>query len=157
MIMRRLQAPFFFVLFAIVLTLAVSAAGGSITLPLKAGSVKFAVIGDTGTGDQHQRDVAKQLSDSRQQFPFDFVIMMGDNMYGGDKPKDYVNKFEAPYKPLLDGGVKFYATLGNHDNPNQRFNKPFNMGGERYYSFKPSLNAGVRFFALDSNYIDKDP
>jgi predicted phosphodiesterase len=140
----------------LLLGLTISAPAATITLPLKPGSVKFAVIGDTGTGDQHERDVAKQLSDSHQQFPFDFVIMMGDNMYGGDKPKDYVNKFEAPYKSLLDGGVKFYAALGNHDNPNQRFYKPFNMGGERYYSFKPSLNAGVRFFALDSNYIDKD-
>ena len=42
-----------------------------------------------------------------------------------------------PYKPLLDGGVKFYAALGNHDDPSERFYKPFNMNGERYYSFKP--------------------
>ena len=63
--------------------------------------------------------------------------MMGDNMYGGDSAKDYDKKFEAPYKPLLDAGVKFYAALGNHDDPNQRFYKPFNMNGERYYTFKP--------------------
>ena len=49
--------------------------------------------------------------------------------------------------------MKFYASLGNHDNPNERFYKPFNMNGERYYSFKPESN-GVRFFALDSNYMD---
>ena len=34
-------------------------------------------------------------------------------------------------------GVKFYATIGNHDDPNQPFYPPFNMGGERYYTFKP--------------------
>ena len=26
--------------------------------------------------------------------------------------------------------------LGNHDNPSQRFYAPFNMGGERYYTFR---------------------
>jgi 3',5'-cyclic AMP phosphodiesterase CpdA len=120
-------------------------------LPMTMGSVKFAVIGDTGTGDKHQIAVAQQLTRWRQRFPFDFVIMMGDNLYGGDKPKDYAKEFEVPYKTLLDGGVKFYAALGNHDSPNQRLYKPFNMNGEKYYTFK---KAGVRFFALDSNYVD---
>ena len=32
--------------------------------------------------------------------------------------------------------MPFYASLGNHDDPNQRFYKPFNMNGERYYTFK---------------------
>jgi hypothetical protein len=133
-----------------------SPAGGStLTLPNKDGSVKFAVIGDTGTGDSHQREVGQALANARAKFKFDFVVMMGDNIYGSDKPSDYQKKFEVPYKALLDGGVKFYAALGNHDNPNQRYYKPFNMNGERYYSFKPSLTANVRFFALDSNYMDE--
>ena len=55
---------------------------------------------------------------------------------------------------MLDANIKFYASLGNHDNPNQRFYKPFNMNGERYYTFRPK--PGVRFFALDSNYMDQD-
>jgi opacity protein-like surface antigen len=33
-----------------------------LTVPVKNGSVKFAVIGDTGTGDKHQLAVAKQLT-----------------------------------------------------------------------------------------------
>ena len=122
-------------------------------LPLKDGSVKFAVIGDTGTGDSHQLAIAKALDAARARFPFEFAVMMGDNLYGGDSEKDYEKKFGTPYKPLLDAGVKFYASLGNHDNPNQRMYKPFNMNGERYYSFKPAKSS-VRFFALDSNYID---
>jgi len=122
-------------------------------LPMKMGSVKFAVIGDTGTGDSHQLAVARQLATYRGKFPFEFVIMMGDNLYGGNSAKDYDKKFAIPYKPLTDAGVKFYASLGNHDDPSERFYKPFNMGGERYYSFKPA-NSSVRFFALDSNYMD---
>jgi predicted phosphodiesterase len=122
-------------------------------LPLKNGSVKFAVIGDTGTGDKHQISVANRLAASRAKFPFEFVLMMGDNLYTGDSPKSYKDSFEVPYKALLDAGVKFYASLGNHDNPNERLYKPFNMNGERYYTFKPDKSS-VRFFALDSNYVD---
>jgi len=135
------------------LVLAVSAlVAQDLTLPMKNGSVKFAVIGDTGTGDKHQLAVAKQLAATRARFPFGFVIMVGDNIYGGNSARDYDRKFAIPYKPLLDDDIKFYAALGNHDDPSERYYKPFNMNGERYYTFKPA--DGVRFFALDSNYMD---
>jgi hypothetical protein len=63
-----------------------------------------------------------------------------------------MRKFEVPYKPLLDAGVKFYASLGNHDDPNiERLYKPFNMNGERYYTFK---RGDTQFYALDSTYMD---
>ena len=148
MIMRRAM------LFVLLFTLTGPLAAQDLKLPLKDGSVKFAVVGDTGTGGSDQYAVGKQVFNYRAKFPFEFVLMMGDNMYGSDRPKDFTKKFEEPYKSLLGAGVKFYAALGNHDNPNQRMYKGFNMNGERYYSFKPSLNAGVRFFALDSNYMD---
>jgi hypothetical protein len=125
----------------------------ALRLPLKQGSLRFAVIGDTGTGSREQHDVGQQMATFRTRFPFDFVIMLGDNIYGADTPEDYRKKFELPYAPLLADKVKFYASLGNHDNPTQRFYELFNMGGERYYTFKPK--PGVRFFALDSNYMDK--
>src|SRR5713101_8312751 len=119
--------------------------------PAKSDSLRFAVIGDTGTGERPEYEVGAQLAKSRQTFPFDFVVMLGDNLYGGQKPKDFRDKFELPYKALLDEGVKFYAALGNHDDPNQRFYKLFNMNGRKYYTFKP--RSGIRFFALDSNYM----
>ena len=129
-------------------------AGQELRLPNRDGSVKFAVIGDAGTGNSRQRTVANELAAWRTRFPFDFVIMTGDNMYGGENARDFRKKFEIPYKSLLDGGVKFYASLGNHDDAAiQRNYKLFNMNGERYYSFKPKN--GVRFFAIDSNYVDK--
>jgi hypothetical protein len=80
--------------------------------------------------------------------------MAGDNMYGSERARDFEKKFEIPFKPLLDAKVKFYASLGNHDDAATQQNyKLFNMNGERFYSFKPQN--GVRFFALDSNYVDK--
>jgi predicted phosphodiesterase len=122
-------------------------------LPNKSDSLKFAIIGDSGTGATAQYKVAEQLIASRAKFPYEFVLMMGDNLYSGSGEKDYKKKFELPYKTLLDSGVKFYATLGNHDNANEKFYKPFNMNGERFYTFKPK--PGVRIFSLDSNYMDK--
>src|SRR3954467_992980 len=124
----------------------------AIKLPLAKDSVRFAVIGDSGTGDQKQYEVAKEMEIYRQAVGFDFVIMLGDNIYGAHEPRDFAQKFEIPYKPLLDGGVKFYASLGNHDDPNiERLYKPFNMGGQRYHTFKKN---GAQFFALDSDYMD---
>lgn len=127
-------------------------ANRDVKLPLHQGSVRFAVIGDSGTGDKEQYEVAKEMEAYRTAVKYDFVIMLGDNIYGGHGPEDFGRKFEHPYKPLLDAGVKFYASLGNHDDPNiERLYKPFNMNGERYYTFK---KGDTQFFALDSNYMD---
>ena len=129
-----------------------NANGPEIDLPLQPKSVRFAVIGDSGTGDRAQYDVAHQMDTYHDKVGFNFVIMLGDNIYGGHLPSDFTKKFEIPYKSLLDAGVKFYAALGNHDDPSQeRLYKPFNMNGERYYTFK---KGDVEFFVLDSNYMD---
>lgn len=122
-------------------------------LPPVQKAVRFAVIGDSGTGNSRQYEVAQEMEKCREQAGFDFVIMLGDNIYGGKSRQDFERKFEIPYKPLLDTGVKFYASIGNHDDPNERLYKPFNMGGNRYYSFK---KGNATFFALDSNYMDSE-
>jgi len=122
-----------------------------ITLPVKPGSVRFAAIGDMGTGEPAQYEIAQRMQQFHQKFPFTFVIMLGDNIYGGKSPSKLMKKFEIPYKPLLDAGVHFYATLGNHDDTNERFYKLFNMNGQQYYSFKKD---NVHFLSLDTNYLD---
>jgi hypothetical protein len=137
-----------------ILVAALFSYGHQTQLALKEDSVVFAVIGDNGTGARAQYQVADQMAAARVKYPFEFVLMMGDNMYGGEAPKDFVQKFEKPYKALLGLQVKFYAALGNHDNAGRQIlYKNFNMGGKHYYSFKP--RDGVRFFSLDSNYMDK--
>jgi predicted MPP superfamily phosphohydrolase len=120
-------------------------------LPARSDSLKFAVIGDNGNGDKTEYDVGQQMAAARAKFPFDMVLMLGDNMYGRQDPQDFVTKFERPYAALLRAGVLFYASLGNHDNQNNRFYKGFNMGGERYFSY---VKKNVRFFVLDSNVLD---
>src|SRR5216683_4564044 len=106
-----------------------------LTVPNRPASLKFAAIGDNGTGDQPEYDVANQMDLWHRRFPFDMVIMLGDNLYGSQRPADFVQKFERPYKPLLDAGVKFYASLGNHDRTSNDLYGLFNMGGVRYYTF----------------------
>jgi len=134
----------------------------TLTLPGKRTSVKFAAIGDSGRGTPAQFAVAAQMAQYRDAFPFAFVIMLGDNIYEGPATADdYRRKFEEPYRALLDRGVRFYAALGNHDDPRQVFYEPFNMHGERYYSFAPPedlatrLATRVEFFVLDSTNLDR--
>ena len=138
-------------LVAVCCCLSVAFAAQEIRLPRKHGSVRFAAIGDMGTGRAPQYEVARRMEQFHTKFPFDFVIMLGDNIYGSKRPKDFDRKFAIPYKPLLDSGVKFYASLGNHDVPAELYYKPFNMNGHRYYAFN---QGNVRFFALDSDYMD---
>lgn len=125
----------------------------ALTFPLNKNSVRFAVIGDNGTGRSYEYEVAREMERYHEKFPFDFVIMLGDNIYGRHSPEDFVRKFQEPYKPLLSQGVKFYASLGNHDRRNERFYKFFNMNGRNYYTFK---KGNTRFFALDSNYMNPE-
>ena len=59
------------------------------------------MIGDNGTGESEQYEIGAQMAKMQTAFPFDFVIMLGDNMYGSQNPRDFVKKFEEPYKALL--------------------------------------------------------
>jgi hypothetical protein len=127
-------------------------AGVTLALPLKDGSVKFAVIGDTGTGSSKQHDVADIMVQYRAAFPYEFALLLGDNMYGGETAVDFEKKFSDPYKELLAQNVKFYAALGNHDQALQTNYVNFNMDGKEYYRFK---KGNVAFYALNSNYMDK--
>jgi predicted MPP superfamily phosphohydrolase len=124
-----------------------------LTLPNRADSLKFAVLGDFGTGRTPQYELAAQMARLHDRFRFELVITVGDNIYGSERADDFRKKFEEPYKPLLDANVKFYASLGNHDDREQRYYKLFNMDGKLYYSFK-APRQDTRFFALESTYRD---
>jgi len=148
--LRRASAIVLFVA-ALVLSAGGAATQPKFAFPLQPNSVRFAVIGDMGSGKRPQMELATQMATQRALFPFEFVLTVGDNIYTGNKPSDFEKAFSVPYKTLLDAGVLFYATLGNHDDTNQRLYKPYHMDGQNYYTFK---KRGVRFFALDSNYMD---
>ena len=139
-----------------VVTASQAPAAPPVALPNREDSLKFAVIGDFGNGSRQQYQLAEQMAALRARFSFEFVITVGDNIYDSDSAQGMRDRFEIPYKPLLDAGVKFYASLGNHDRREmQRHYKLFNMGGELYYTFK-GPKQDVRFFALESGYMDVD-
>ena len=127
----------------------------AIALPDRKGSLKFTVLGDFGTAGQPEYELAAQMAKFCAGFKIDFVITVGDNIYGAERPQDLKRKFEDPYKPMLDAGIKFFGVLGNHDARSQRYYKPFNMDGQLYHSFK-APRENVRFFLLDSTYPTPD-
>ena len=134
----------------------------ALALPDRPGTIKFAVIGDAGRGDRAQHEVAARMVAFREAFDFDFVVMLGDNVYDEGTPDAYRRKFEEPYKRLLDDGVDFYAVIGNHDDVNQPWYPLFNMGGRRYYSFRADesllarlTDTEVEFFMLDTETLDR--
>ena len=111
--------------------------------------VRFAVIGDQGTGDKHQFNIAEQMTRWHDALPFTDVLTLGDNFYGptllwwrhGGK-RYFKKKFDEPYAELLRRGVRFHLSLGNHDVRTRNGRdiiedkKRFNITGELgYYSF----------------------
>jgi predicted phosphodiesterase len=119
--------------------------GQFLALPDIPGSTVFALIGDSGSGDSSQRDVADAMlryhTNARR---FTFVLMLGDNLYDDD----YEGEFTVPYRGLLERGVNFYAVLGNHDKEMQQHYKPFHMSDRSYYAF---TEGNARFVALNTN------
>jgi 3',5'-cyclic AMP phosphodiesterase CpdA len=127
-----------------------SSAAPLVPLPNREGSLKFGALGDFGNGTRPQYELAEQMVKLHERFKYDMVVLLGDNLLGSERPQDFKIKFEVPYKPLLDAGVKFYASLGNHDAREQRFYKLFNMGGHLYYTVNPRPD--VCFFMLETTY-----
>lgn len=114
-------------------------------------------MGDTGTGEAPQYAVAKQMVAEHDRSPYPFVLMLGDNLYGGSWAKRHKRVFEDPYRPLLDRGVFFYATLGNHDQSSAKEQTTyplFNMDGDSKYTFKPAGDL-VEFFTINSSPLSE--
>src|SRR5687767_10837991 len=59
---------------------AAMSAASEVQAPIGRDSVKFLVIGDSGTGDRAQIEVGAQMWKAHAQFPYEFAIMLGDNM-----------------------------------------------------------------------------
>lgn len=120
-------------------------------------SIRFAVIGDWGTGCEDQFGTGRQMFASHQRTPFDFIVSAGDNIYPDGKGSNFHKKFEQPYADFLRGRVDFYTVLGNHDVSAGRRDQCqyplFNMGGQNYYKLAKG-DGLVDFFMLDSTDFD---
>jgi 3',5'-cyclic AMP phosphodiesterase CpdA len=121
-------------------------------------TLRFALIGDWGTGDSDQAATARQMFNSHQRAPFDFVISAGDNIYPNGSGRYFGKHFESPFAGLLKDRINFYTVLGNHDVDSGRQDQCkyplFNMGGACYYRLE--RGAGLaEFFLLDSTDFDR--
>ena len=126
--------------------------------------LRFGVIGDSGSGKPGQHRVAaqmKRLHRVRSKDPWRFVLTMGDNIYEDGKPRYFESRFIDVYRELLDNGVRFRSTLGNHDvrykgGAEQLQEEAFGyIGGQDEYEFSagPKLGDGTelaRFICLNS-------
>ena len=56
--------------------------------PGESDTIRFAAIGDSGTGDSFQRAVAEQ----RQSVPYEFLLHLGDLAYGSGQPDEVERK-----------------------------------------------------------------
>jgi tartrate-resistant acid phosphatase type 5 len=125
-------------------------------------AIRVLAFGDFGTGSASQKKTAAAMLEFHRKTPFDFGITLGDNFYniGMLSPADprWKTWWEDMYAPL---GVKFYATLGNHD-----WGHADSPAAEILYSEKSStwkmpapyytFTAGsVQFFALDTNDVSE--
>jgi hypothetical protein len=126
-------------------------------------TVRFAVIGDYGSGSRHAAAVAEMV---RGWNP-DFIITTGDNNYptGAAETIDrsigqFYHKFIYPYSGGYGEGAainRFFPSLGNHDMDMARGQPYLDYfvlpGNERYYD----LVAGpAHLFALNSDWREPD-
>lgn len=130
------------------------ASGSFRTPPQGTGRARFAIVGDTGSGNANQRAVAKQLEEYRPEF----VLHVGDVVYDDGEERLYRQRFFTPFEPII-ANAPLYPVIGNHDVKSEKgaaYLRAFDLpseesGSERYYSFRWGQ---AEFFALDTT--DRD-
>ena len=126
-------------------------------------NVRFAVIGDYGSGKDAEADVAALV----KSWDPEIIITTGDNNYPDGESAtidqhigQFFHEYIGDYQGSFGGGAeenRFFPSLGNHDwhSPGAEpyldyFSLP---GNERYYDF---TWGPVHFFALDSDSREPD-
>lgn len=131
--------------------------------------MRFYILGDMGSGDEHQYSVSKALTEHINNYKKPtFVCGLGDNIYdhGCKSINDskFKTHFEKPYS-TISNTIPFYMCLGNHDygnsetgsnlvqhqidysNHSKKWKLPSN-----YYKFqKKHHGITVDFFVIDTN------
>ena len=70
-------------------------------------NLRFAVLGDWGTGKSAADGIAGQMSRVHAASPFDFVIAAGDNIYPDGCGRRFVKNFEQPFAALATRAGQF--------------------------------------------------
>jgi len=112
------------------------------------GTLRGAVIGDSGKAGQAQNQVIAQM----QKWKPDILIHVGDIVYPNGADEDYDLKFFQPLAKLLRS-IPFFPCIGNHDAQSlevylKNYVLPERSGTERYYTYR---YGPVQFIVIDSN------
>lgn len=83
--------------------------------PVAPDRVRFAAVGDNGSGGRQAMAVAERMAETYRRAPFGLVALLGDICYYGNFADRYEEVFRRPMGPLLDAGVGFELAIGNHD------------------------------------------
>jgi phosphodiesterase/alkaline phosphatase D-like protein len=129
----------------------------------QAGELRFAAVGDTGRGNDGQRQIARALESLQERTKFNLLLFLGDNVYKKGEPDQFEKRLYAPYRKLKDErGVRIQGVLGNHDIDGRSLEGVklqqayFGMCGaaavcdETFYQF---AIGDTDFFGLDSNLL----
>lgn len=161
-----LKIPAFAAAAPALLETGLEAAGRELQPTRLEGELRFGVMGDSGSGDQAQFDIAAAMERWRKQNPWNLVLALGDNVYENGESEYFDSKWVDVYRPMLDDGVRIHSTLGNHDVRNAGGR---HQVGEEAFGFVdkqdqyalpagPTLEDGkrmARFISLNSNrWID---
>ncbi|MFN2525350.1 MAG: metallophosphoesterase [Actinomycetota bacterium] len=134
-----------------------TAATPSPTAPSVEPDLTLAVLGDFGAANEAQQDVADRMCRYRRNHPFDHVVTTGDNIYPDGHPARFESAFFEPYRCLMDEGVDFHATLGNHDivhdGGRSELSEPAFGLPRRNYVFR---RLGLRLVLANSNALNYD-
>lgn len=120
-------------------------------------SVRFAAVGDTGTGGRNQMDVARSMVEAYRTAPYGLVVHVGDVSYYGSILDRWREVWLEPYGPLLDAGVRFEVALGNHEleeEPSEEASRWLAEHLERFgypRTYRSFRRGPVEFFVLDTS------
>ncbi len=133
-------------------------------------TIRVVTLGDFGYGSpgnrklagENQQQVARAMLEAHRQRSFDFGLTLGDNFYPDGMESLSDTRWQTLWRDLYEPlGLKFYATLGNHD-----WRHADSPAAEILYSQQSSswrlpspyytYTAGpAQFFALDTNEVSE--
>jgi acid phosphatase len=134
--------------------------------PPPADSLRFAAIGDHGTGGSAQREVARQLGLVHERQGLDLVLLLGDSFYPAGVADVDAPEWQSHFEGVYDSAslpIPFYAVAGNHDHKQRveaqvaytfrsaRWRMP-----ARHYRFERQIvGMTIGFFGIDTVALEQ--
>ncbi|HET9237666.1 MAG TPA: metallophosphoesterase [Oligoflexus sp.] len=112
----------------------------------------IAIYGDAGRGNSEQFALGRIMARRHALNPFRFALSTGDNQYDPTTPELMQRIFEEPFAELIQAGVPFFQTPGNHDMDEDRISEQL-----QYSQRVNALARGQGGWVLPAaNYVIRD-